>query len=63
MADSQEQSGVPVCIRLPREEKRHHAVEAAKDEETRSDRLRRLIEKGEAAERDEARRPQHREAA
>ena len=51
MEDSQEKSGVPVYVRLSRETKRHHNIEAAKDEETLSDRLRRLIEVGEAAER------------
>ena len=58
MADSQALGDV-VTLRLPEGDRLRHRIEAAKDDETRSDRLRRLIEKGEAAERDEARRPQH----
>jgi len=58
MADSQALGDV-VTIRLPEGDRVRHRIEAAKDDETRSDRLRRLIEKGEAAERDEAHRPQH----
>jgi len=58
MVDGQELSN-PVRIRLREGERIRHKVEAAKADETLSDRLRRLIEKGEAAERDEARRPQH----
>ena len=51
MADSQELSN-PVRIRLPEDDRVRHKVEAAKADETLSRRLRRLIEKGEAAERD-----------
>jgi predicted DNA-binding antitoxin AbrB/MazE fold protein len=58
MVDGQELSN-PVRIRLREGERIRHKVEAAKADETLSARLRRLIEKGEAAERDEARRPQH----
>jgi len=51
MADSQALGDV-VTIRLPEGDRVRHRIEAAKDDESRSDRLRRLIEKGEAAERD-----------
>ena len=51
MADSQALGDV-VTIRLPEGDRVRHRIEAAKDDESRSDRLRRLIRKGEAAERD-----------
>ena len=49
-ADSQS-LGEVVTIRLPEGDRVRHKVEAAKDDESRSDRLRRLIAIGEKVER------------